>query len=63
MSGQAWVFDEDMLRAAAERFVGDGAGADKLRALRQQEVDGAMNFLKSDAARKLRVERAERRGG
>lgn len=57
--GALFYFDEDKLRAAGERFVADGAGDQKMRAVRQAEVDGALNFLLSDAARKLRVERAD----
>lgn len=55
MSGAVFTFTEDQLRAAGERFVADGAGDKSQRALRQAEVDGALNFLLSDAARKLRV--------
>lgn len=63
MAGEIYYFDDAKLEAAGARYVEDGAGDVKMKALRQQEVDGALAFLRSDAARKLRVERAERRDG
>lgn len=48
----SFVFNIEQLRAAGERFVADGPAA--TRAQRQAEVDGALNFLLSDAATKLR---------
>ena len=62
MAGAIYYFDDDKLDAAGVRYVEDGAGDAKLKALRQQEVDGALAFLRSDAARKLRVERADQSG-
>lgn len=58
-----WTFDEAKLHAAGERFVEDGAPGNDARALRQQEVDGALNFLKSEAAAKLRVAPSPSRQG
>lgn len=54
MSASSYVFDSDQLDAAARQFVEQGPK--DTRALRQAEVDGARNFLLSDAARKLRIE-------
>lgn len=55
MSGATFTFTEDQLRAAGERFVIEGPQDKNFVAMRQAEVDGAMNFLLSDAAKKLRV--------
>lgn len=48
----AFVFDLEQLRAAGERYVAEGPAG--TRAQRQEEVDGALMFLQSDAAAKLR---------
>lgn len=57
MSATGFVFDSDQLEAAGRQFVEQGPVA--TRDLRQAEVDGAKNFLLSDAARKLRIDRPE----
>jgi hypothetical protein len=44
--------DLDKIRAAGERYVDEGSAV--LRAERQRDVDGALTFLQSDAAAKLR---------
>ena len=50
----AWVFQRQQLQAALERFVADGPA--DLRAQRQEEADGTLMALDSDAFKKLRVE-------
>ncbi len=61
MSADSFVFDTDQLHAAGRQFVEQGPTATK--AQRQAEVDGALNFLLSDATRKLRVQPSPRAGG
>lgn len=61
MSTTGFCFDSDQLDVAGRLFVEQGPA--DTRALRQAEVDGAKNFLLSDAARKLRVQPSPRAGG
>lgn len=53
----AYVFDQQQLLNAARQYL--DAGPEATRALRQQEIDGALAFLGSEAAKKLRVERKQ----
>ena len=56
MSGAYFHFTEDQLREAGKRHVEQGASDMRMRADRQADVDGALNFLLSDACKKLRTD-------
>lgn len=57
MSGVAFVFSEDQLRAAGERYVAEGSVGSVWT--RKADVEGALDFLLSDQAQKLRVQKRE----